>query len=74
MQNALNYENFVTNDWAKSPPIDFLYRFLCMLKMLSGITIYCVSLRREQSLKCYDHIKNQVFLKGLNTWFCLLLK
>lgn len=74
MQTALNCVKTVTNDWAKSLSIDLIHRFLCMLKMLSGITIYCVSLRREQSLKCNDHIKNQAFLKGLNTLFCLLVK
>lgn len=31
--------------------------------MLSGFAIYCASVRTEQSLKCNDHIKNQVVFK-----------
>lgn len=33
--------------------------------MCSGVAIYSVSLRTEQSLKCNDCIKNQVVFKGL---------
>lgn len=65
MQNALNYENCVTNWWAKSFSIDLIHRLLCMIKMLGGVAIYCASLTTEQSLKCNDHIKNQVVFKGL---------
>lgn len=74
MENALNYENCVTNEWAKSLSIDLIHRLLCMLKMLSGVAIYCVSLRREQSLKCNDHIKNQVVFKWLKHMILFIIE
>lgn len=41
--------------------------------MLGGVAIYNVSLRKEQSLKCYSHIKNQVF-KGLKHMILFIIE
>lgn len=53
------------NWWAGSSCVDLIPRWLHVVKMLGGFTIFFASDRTEQPLKCNDHNKNQVVFKGL---------